>query len=264
MPERRRISPTTVIACLALFFAVAGGSAIALQGRNTVDSGDIKRGAVKTSDIANNAVTTKKIRNNHVRAADIQNNAVGTGEIRDGQVAAGDLTADELWRRIGAAGQPAFNNGSEGDCIWSSITSSPPLSLPPAAFYKDHHGVVHFTGNAVSTDGPGGDAMCGGAGTEGVEDGYAFILPPGYRPPTDMIVPAFDGSGMVPVLITAADIGPPPGGLPGGAVYDITNSGGFYLEGIRFRVAGPGNGLPRQAVLEAIRTGEIPEDALNP
>ena len=55
----RRPSPTTVIACLALFFAVAGGSAIALKGRNSVDSGDIKPKAVKTSDIANNAVTTE-------------------------------------------------------------------------------------------------------------------------------------------------------------------------------------------------------------
>ena len=73
----KRPNPTTVIACLALFFAVAGGSAIALQGRNSVDSGDIKKGNVKTSDIRNNAVTTKKIKNNHVRAADIQNNAVG-------------------------------------------------------------------------------------------------------------------------------------------------------------------------------------------
>ena len=90
-----RPSPAIVIACLALFFAVAGGSAIALQGSNTVDSGDIKPKAVKTSDIANNAVTTKKIKNNHVRAADIQNNAVGTGEIRNGQVRNGDIVPAE-------------------------------------------------------------------------------------------------------------------------------------------------------------------------
>ena len=112
-----RPSPATVIACLALFFAVAGGSAIALPGRNSVDSGDIKPKAVKTSDIANNAVTTKKIKNNHVRAADIQNNAVGTGEIRDGQVRTGDLAAQEAFHLVGQPGEPAFSNGVEGDCL---------------------------------------------------------------------------------------------------------------------------------------------------
>src|ERR671916_3119764 len=97
----RRPSPATVIACLALFFAL-GGSAIALQGRNSVNSGDIKPKAVKTSDIANNAVTTRKIKNNHVRAADIQNNAVGTGEIRNGQVRTGDIAPAENIHLVGA------------------------------------------------------------------------------------------------------------------------------------------------------------------
>ena len=116
MRERRRPSPTTVIACLALFFAVAGGSAIALQGRNSVDSGDIKRLAVKVSDIANNAVTTRKIRKNHVRASDVQNDAIGTGELRDGQVRVADLAPAEPMRLLGAVGQPSFGNGGQEDC----------------------------------------------------------------------------------------------------------------------------------------------------
>src|SRR5919107_1349260 len=96
----RRPSPTTVIACLALFFAIAGGSAIALQGRNSVDSGDIKRNAVRNSDIANNAVTTRKIRNNHVRAADVRANAVGYSELQEA----------EPYRRVGAPGEAPFSN----------------------------------------------------------------------------------------------------------------------------------------------------------
>ena len=119
-----RPSPATVIACLALFFAVAGGSAIALQGRNSVDSGDIKPKAVKTSDIANNAVTTKKIKNNHVRAADIQNNAVGTGEIRNGQVRAANIAPAENVRLVGTPGNPTFATGGEGDCIWGATPRS--------------------------------------------------------------------------------------------------------------------------------------------
>src|SRR6187455_2148954 len=99
MPDRfRRTNPSTVIACLALFFAVAGGSAIALKGKNTVDSGDIKKGQVKTSDLANNAVTTKKIKNGQVRPA--------------------DLAADEAFHKVGTPGNPSFGNGGEGDCLW--------------------------------------------------------------------------------------------------------------------------------------------------
>ena len=172
--------PTTVIACLALFFAVAGGSAIALQGRNSVDSGDIKPKAVKTSDIANNAVTTKKIKNNHVRAADIQNNAVGTGEIRNGQVRA------RRCRESGGLPAPTLSNGAEGDCIWSN-TISPPLSINPAGFYKDALGRVQLSGLISAANGPGGDAACGGAGDESIEDNIAFILPEGYRPANDEV-----------------------------------------------------------------------------
>ena len=212
MLSRLRLpSPATMIACLALFFAI-GGSAIALQGRNTVDSGDIKPKAVKTSDIANNAVTTKKIKNNHVRAADIQNNAVGTGEIRNGQVAAGDLALQEAYRKIGAAGQPAFNNGVEGDCLWTGAVS-PPIRINPVAFYKDAFGRVHLSGIAQSVDGPGGDAACGGAGDEQIEDSVVFILPEGYRPVNDEIR---DGglASPEPFLI----IGSTPLIVPGGSV----------------------------------------------
>jgi hypothetical protein len=60
---RKRLSFSNVASALALFLAVGGGSAFALAGSNTVDSGDIRDGQVKTRDIANNAVTTKKIKN---------------------------------------------------------------------------------------------------------------------------------------------------------------------------------------------------------
>ena len=251
MPEPRRLSPTTVIACLALFFAIAGGSAIALQGRNSVDSGDIKRNAVKNSDIANNAVKTGEIRGNAVRSGDIQ----------DGQVRNADLAPGEAFHVIGRAGEPQFNNGGEGDCLWqSSPTLAPPIELTPAAFFKDRDGVVHLAGNAVSPDGPGGDAMCGGAGGETLEDQYAFILPPGYRPQFDTFLFAGLGStaGTTIIVVGNRDLSTPSGVLPAGAVYDLAPSGGFFLEGLTFRAAGPGTGLPRREVADAVATGEFP------
>ena len=244
-----RPSPATTIACLALFFAIAGGSAIALQGRNSVDSGDIKPKAVKTSDIANNAVTTRKIRNNHVRAADIQNNAVGTGEIRNGQVSAPDFAQQEAYRVVGQAGQPVFNVGAEGDCIW---TNAPVGTLPinPASFYKDALGRVQLAGAVQSVPGPGGDTTCGGAGAEPIEDLFAFALPAGYRPAN----PEFRGSnagGAGPILI----VGTTPvltadGPLTPGGVYDLTGSGALLIDGLDFRAAGTGSGFGRRAPLQ--------------
>ena len=259
-----RPSPATVIACMALFFAIAGGSAIALQGRNTVDSGDIKPNAVKKSDIANNAVTTGKIKNNHVRAADIQNNAVGTGEIRNGQVRTADIAPAESIHLIGAPGEPAFGNGGEGDCIWSS---APSIALPyayrlnPAGFFKDALGYVHLTGFLFPQSGPGGDGSCGGAAGETSEDTIAFVLPEGYRPLNDELRV---GSGGAAVIIGTTPLSDPPDFFPAGAVTAISPGGPILLDGTVFEPVGAAGGIPRRGVSRSARTsgGEQPPESL--
>ncbi len=60
---RRRPSPALAIAFLALLVALSG-TAVALPGRNTVDSGDIKNRAVRNQDLRGNAVTGAKVRRN--------------------------------------------------------------------------------------------------------------------------------------------------------------------------------------------------------
>jgi hypothetical protein len=81
----RRIRPhltfANVASAIALFVAISGGTALALNGSNTVQSDDIGPGA-------------------QVKAADIAANAV----------------AAPPWRRIGTAGQPAFHQTS--NCFW--------------------------------------------------------------------------------------------------------------------------------------------------
>ena len=77
MQRLRGLSPTTVIALIALFAAIGGGSAIALEGRNSVDSGDIRNGQVKKQDIRKNAVRSVKVKNNNLRGADINESTLG-------------------------------------------------------------------------------------------------------------------------------------------------------------------------------------------
>jgi hypothetical protein len=57
----RRPSPAMAVAFIALLAALSG-TAVALPGKNTVDSGDIKKGAVKRGDLAANAVNGGKVR----------------------------------------------------------------------------------------------------------------------------------------------------------------------------------------------------------
>jgi hypothetical protein len=231
----RRPSATTVIACLALFFAIAGGSAIALKGRNSVDSGDIKKGQVKNSDLANNAVTSKKIKN--------------------GQVKKADLAAPEAFHRIGAPNEPPFGNGGQNDCVWSKF-SAPGLDVfESPGFYKDPLGRVYLTGALAAHDGPGGDAACDG---DDVNDGLLFILPPGYRPLKLDIVTAYQFTGgfdgVAQLLIngpTTINLGP---GviLPAGAVIPIKVGGAdgdqALLDGLSFRAAGPNNSARRGTI----------------
>jgi hypothetical protein len=75
-----RFRPTyaNITATVALLFAVGGGSAYAA---NTISSGDIVDGQVKTVDLGAAAVTNGKL----------ADNAVGSGKIIDGQVTAEDL-----------------------------------------------------------------------------------------------------------------------------------------------------------------------------
>ena len=78
MKSRKRIpSPAMVIAVIALIAGVTG-SAIALPGRNSVDSNDLRRNSVATNDIKPNAVKSGKIAQNTVNGGDIREGSLGT------------------------------------------------------------------------------------------------------------------------------------------------------------------------------------------
>lgn len=75
----------------------------------------------------------------------------------------------EAWRAVGAAGQPAFQNG------WVNTTGE-----APASFFKDPFGIVHLRGRIQG----------------GTSPSIAFTLPAGYRPGNNLMMPmaVFSGS----------------------------------------------------------------------
>ena len=105
-----RPSHATVVAYLALFIALASGTAVAAKkitadklAKNAVTTKKIADGAVKTDKIANDAVTGVKIANgavgenqidsDAVTANKLAQNSVGTNKIRDEAVESGKLAA---------------------------------------------------------------------------------------------------------------------------------------------------------------------------
>ncbi len=155
---RAGLTYSNTISTIALFFALGGGLAWALE----LDS-----------------VFSKHIVDGQVRAPDIADGAVGASE----------LAPVEPRRFVGTVTPPEFGNGGEGDCEWRNLGAAG-APTDPIAFYKDPLGIVHLEGTAQAFNGPGGDKACNPSSAGDAFDGIVFILPPGYRPATVDIFPA--------------------------------------------------------------------------
>jgi len=65
-----RLTYANVMSTLAVFAVLAGGTALALPGRNSVDSGDIRNGQVKAPDVADLEFKNAKLLNGWVASDD--------------------------------------------------------------------------------------------------------------------------------------------------------------------------------------------------
>jgi hypothetical protein len=111
--SRRRPSPAMAVAFVALLAALSG-TAIALPGKNTVDSGDIKKGAVKRSDIGRNAVTGSKIKNGAVGSRDARNNSLTGTDINESTL--GEVPSANTANTANSAGNADTTDGRSLGC----------------------------------------------------------------------------------------------------------------------------------------------------
>jgi hypothetical protein len=90
---RSRLTYANVVASLALFLVLSGGTAVALTGSNTVFSDDIVDNQVRSADVRNDTLT-----GGGLTAADLRPGSVGGSEVKDGSVTGADVKESSLGR----------------------------------------------------------------------------------------------------------------------------------------------------------------------
>ena len=101
----------------------------------------------------------------------------------------------------------------------------------PCRFLQGRNGPGSAVGPDPSSDGPGGDAACGGAGPDNIEDATAFILPEAYRPANDEVRIAGGTGGGTWLIVGSTPIAAPGLTIPAGAVLDLSNIQSILLDG---------------------------------
>lgn len=163
---RRRLTYANVMSSIAVFIVLGGAAFAAVK---------LPKNSVGTKQIKKNAVIGSKVKDGSLTGADINASTLGTvpSATNAGHASSADTATNasklagkdpsafasaevEPFHEVGAAGQPAFENG------WNNES---PSGETTAAFYKDPFGIVHLKG-----------IVTGGASSTVI-----FTLPEGYR-----------------------------------------------------------------------------------
>jgi hypothetical protein len=92
-----RVSPSLVLAALALFAAIGGGAYAAGAQKNSVTSKSVKNGSLKGIDILNETLTGDDIQNGSIKPGDLQGGgAVSGATIVDNSVTGADIDESTL------------------------------------------------------------------------------------------------------------------------------------------------------------------------
>jgi hypothetical protein len=153
---RGKLTYSNVVATLALFLVLAGGSAFAASrlhlGKNAIKSKNIAPGAVKNKNLAKNAVKEKNIANGAVSGAKVL-----PGSLTRSQLAPGTLAGIQV-TELQSAAVPGLGE-TETPETGIPVPLSGNATFTPAAG-KSYEILVEMKGNPVDADG-GGGGHCG-------------------------------------------------------------------------------------------------------
>jgi len=131
-------SPSMAVASIALFVALGGTGAYALQGRNSVDSGDLVNRGVKHKDVARNSITGKNVRRNSLSGSDLDLDAKMVSDaftVAPGTTDGGQPLCPTGSYATGGGWEQNSNQPAPGETVVYSDFPFPPfLPGPPAGW----------------------------------------------------------------------------------------------------------------------------------
>jgi hypothetical protein len=112
---------------VAVFFAVGGGTAVALNGSNTVFSDDITDAQVKNSDLAADSIGPRKVVDGSLGPNEIVPDSLTAGRLAPNSVAASEL-ADRLSGSANSALLGVDNNNADTNATALDLQVEPGLT----------------------------------------------------------------------------------------------------------------------------------------
>ena len=268
---RDHLTYANVMATIAVFLVLSGGTAVALSGSNTVFTDDIVNDDVYSADVRNDSLSgggltaadlrpssvgTSEVADNALGAGDLAPSSVGSSEVASDSLGGGDINesllgivpnADQLdgqdssafaqdgsepWHEVGADGEPFFN--FPHSCYWDNFD----IDHNTAAFLRDSFGFVHLKGLVDANDDEGG-----------CDFGFAshlliFNLPAGYRPARQEVFATITNGELGQVNVAGPELNVSQGA--GAVSVDLPTTEAnakewISLDGISFRCAPSGS-----------------------
>lgn len=204
---RGKLTYANVMATIALFVALGGASYAAVKlPKNSVGTKQIKNKSITGAKVANGAITGVKIAPGSIGGPALNLSSIGTVPSAAHATSADTATRAATAER--AEGVPAPEALHVVTNFEPGCSAAATGTLGPVGFYKDAFGEVHLVGSTFCT----------------AENTDAFVLPPGFRPATEILQPTVGDAKATGELLV----------LPSGVVraFDSKNA---TLFGVSFR-----------------------------
>jgi hypothetical protein len=223
----KRLSYANVTSTLALFLALGGATALAVNQLppKSIGQKQLRPGAVTADKIRKNAITSPKI-----EALAIKSGKLANGTVKEAKIANGAVTNQKL-----AGGAVSTEKIAPGAVMGNQIDEASLSQVPSAneanlATFAESANPVAFA--AVSQEGNVDTSISKGqiSVNQGIEPGIYCVSVAGFSPRGAQVTPRYNGSGNVTAYVTIGGTG----SCPAPNVEVQTHNGGpakapFYI-----------------------------------
>jgi len=221
-----RLSPATLISCIALFVSLGGVSYGLASG--SIDGREIKDETLRVKDVRNNSLRTEDIRNDEIRGRDIRNSTILSRDVGLNSLTQVDILESSL-SLVPEAGNAGLLDGIDS----TGFVRSGGSGFTPIPFGAAGTSAAGQPAPEFEVD-PLGYAHVQGVVEAGAASGVLVTLPPGSRPPAErrFAVYGVTATGEAPTLVRVE----PDGEVRPGSTAAVGDQ--IALDGITFRVGG--------------------------